>query len=427
MSSFLYRVANHVQRFLTPRRLSCARLTGAVLWLGWLFSLILGPHYVDLAGQPLGADYLQFYAAGKTLAQGESAYLYDVEFQRQLEQSIIGPGLQTYHAFITPPFFAWLFVPLAALPYGVSFAIWSLLSLGLLGASIYLLHRQHAGRSFLWALTWFPVFASISFGQNALLSLFLLTAVYALWRRERRFVAGLILGLLLYKPQLTLGVALLWLLRWREEGAALVGFALSGLALAALSFGLLPEASRAYVIFARDVLPALPTWQEFPLWHLHTVRGFWRMLLPANAVADGLTLFSAVVGLRAFWRLMVQVHLTKPLAFAAAICLTCWITPHAMIYDWAVLWIAATLFWEAFSARRAELRTLYALIWLVTLLSGPLTSWQLRALPLAFQISIPILAFSLYECYLLLINEEHDCPEICHLCIWGNMGIMLIG
>ncbi len=401
---FFYRI----QRFLTPQRLTYAFLAGGVLWLSWLISVLFGPGYVDLAGQAIGTDYVQFYAAGKTLLHGESAHLYDMEFQSQLEQAIIGPELASYHAFINPPFFAALFAPLAALPYGISFAVWSLLSLLMLWGSVYLLNQKRPLRPFLWSLTWFPAFATISFGQNALLSLFLLTSVYVLWQRERRFLAGLVLGLLMYKPQLTLGVGLLWLLRWRKDWLALSGFALSTLGLVAISFGLLPEAGQAYFTFAREVLPDLPGWKEFPLWHLHTVRGFWRMLLPLDILADFLTLGCTVGGLVAFWKLIKAHPLTKALTFAGATCLTLWITPHAMIYDWAVLLVPAVLFWRELGARHTELRTLYALIWLAAFLSGPLTLLQWRTLPFAIQISVPVLAFSFYEIYGYFMAESRD-------------------
>ncbi len=110
-------------RWLTPRRLSYAWLAGGVLWLAWLGSVLLGPGNLDLAGQPVGTDFLEFYAAGATLLRGESARLYDRDYQARLQQEIIGPGLRAYYAFITPPFFAALFVPLALLPYGLAFAL----------------------------------------------------------------------------------------------------------------------------------------------------------------------------------------------------------------------------------------------------------------------------------------------------------------
>jgi hypothetical protein len=257
----------------------------------------------------------------------------------------------------------------------------------------------------LLALTWFPVFASVSFGQNALLSLFILSSVYLLWKADRRFLAGLVLGLLMYKPQLTLGVALLWLLRYRRDWPALAGLSLSTLTLAALSFGFLPKASWAYVHFARNVLPDLPAWQNFPIWHLHTVRGFWRMLLPFDVISDVLTLVCAALGLWAYWRLVKSNNLSKPLAFSAAICLTIWITPHAMIYDWVVLLIPAILLWIEIPTRRDELEVLYTLIWISTLMGTPLVLLQRRIAGFAVRVSIPVLAFSLFGIYRLLVKR----------------------
>ncbi len=396
--------SERTRRFLAPRRPLYAFATGGALWLGWVLLLLLGSGLIDLAGQPLGTDYLQFYAAGKTIAEGKSAYLYDMAFQSQLEQAIIGPGLRSYHAFITPPFLAWLFVPFSMLPYGISFAAWSILGLLLLAGSVYLLKPDQPWRPILLALTWFPVFASVSFGQNALLSLFILSSVTLLWKTDRRFLAGLVLGLLMYKPQLTLGIALLWLLRYRRDWTALAGLSLSTLALATLSFGFLPQASLAYVHFARNVLPDLPAWQNFPIWHLHTVRGFWRMLLPFDIISDLLTLVCATLGLWAYWKLVKSDNLSKPLAFSAAICLTIWITPHAMIYDWVVLLIPAILLWIEMPTRHNELEVFYTLIWVSTLIGTPLILLQLRMVGFALQISIPILAFSFFGVYRTLIQ-----------------------
>jgi alpha-1,2-mannosyltransferase len=382
-----------INRTLTPRRMSYAGLTGIILWLAWLTSVLLGPGHLDLAGQPIGTDYLQFYAAGRTLLRGDAASLYDFTYQAELEREIIGPDLTNYYAFITPPFLAWVFVPLALLPYALSFAVWSLLGLGALAGSLMLLHGSTFGtRRWLgWALTFFPVFAAISFGQNSLLSLILLCGVYALWRRGRSFFSGLLLSLILYKPQLALGVGLLWLLNWRRDRWALLGLMLGGIAVASLSFTLLPDASCAYLDFSRSVLPDLPTWQTFPLWHLYTVRGFWRLLLPgAPHVADGLTLIVGAFGVVGFIMLWRQRRAEQDVLFAAAVCLTLWLTPHAMVYDWAILLAPALLLWRAQPGMRGKLRAVYALLWVALLLSSPLTIMQLQAFPFAVQVSIPV-------------------------------------
>jgi len=384
-------------RWLTPRRLSYAWLAGGVLWLAWLASVLLGPGNLDLAGQPVGTDFLEFYAAGTTLLRGESARLYDMDDQARLQREIIGPGLRAYYAFITPPFFAALFAPLALLPYGLAFALWSLGGLAALWASIRLMGLRPS-RPLLWALTWFPVFAAVSYGQNSLLSLFLLALAYRFWRDGRPWAAGLALAALMYKPQLTLGVVLLWLVSGREGWKALAGWGLGSAALAVLCVVAWPEASRAYFHFARTVLPDLPNWQEFPLWHLHTVRGFWRLLVPEwPLLGDVLTLLLTGLGLVEGYRFWRRHRDRSPLTFAAAVALTLWITPHAMIYDWAVLLIPAVLLWEEVPEGRGRWRALYALVWLATFLGGPLTYGQWQWFHRAVQVTVPVLGFVLYR------------------------------
>lgn len=389
-------------RWLTPRRLSYAWLTGGVLWLAWLGSILLGPGNLDLAGQPVGTDFLEFYTAGATLLRGESAHFYDMDYQARLQREIIGPDLRAYYAFITPPFLAALFAPLALLPYGLAFALWSFLGLVALWASIRLLGIR-SSRPFLWALTWFPVFAAVSYGQNSLLSLFLLALTYRLWQGGRPWAAGLALAALMYKPQLTLGVVILWLVSGREGWKALTGWVLGSVALTVLCVLAWPEASRAYLHFARTVLPDLPHWQEFPLWHLHTVRGFWRMLIPEwPLLGDALTLLLAGLGIVGGYRFWRRHRTCVPLAFAAAVVLTLWITPHAMIYDWAVLLIPAILLWEEAPQWRGRWRALYALIWLATFLGGPLTYGQWQLLHRAVQVTVPVLGLVIYRAGSLL-------------------------
>jgi hypothetical protein len=62
---------------LNPRRLTYALIAGGVLWFAWMISILFGPGNMDLAGQVVGTDYLQFYSAGVTLRQDQSANLYD--------------------------------------------------------------------------------------------------------------------------------------------------------------------------------------------------------------------------------------------------------------------------------------------------------------------------------------------------------------
>jgi len=392
------------ERRLNPTRLSYAWLAGGALWFAWFLSLLLGTGKFDLAGRVVGTDYVQFYAAGSTLHEGESGRLYDFEYQKNLEQDIVGNTFGGYHAFITPPFYAWVYVPFSMLPYMWSFAIWSLLGLACLWLSLHWIDGAKPGWWFGWALTWFPVFASISFGQNSLLSLGILSLTYFLWYRDRRWLAGLVCSLVLYKPQLALGVGFLWILEWRRDWQALLGLAFGGALLAGLSFGLMPEASKVYMNLSHNWLPGILRQGGFPIWQAHTPRAFFLLLMPGQpSLGEALALLSTVMGIVVYLFYWRRLRCEPALLFAGAICLTLWITPHAMIYDWTIFLIPTILFWEKRPDCRGLWKVLFALIWAATFLSGPLTFAQLKILHVAMQVSIPVLAFALYNTYRNLV------------------------
>jgi hypothetical protein len=68
------------------------------------------------------------------------------------------------------------------------------------------------------------------------------------------------------------------------------------------------------------------------------------------------------------------------------------------------LLIPAILFWQALPQIRALWKPLFALIWITTFISGPLTYLQLKVLPIAIQISIPVLSYTLFVCFKSLIT-----------------------
>jgi len=184
------------------------------------------------------------------------------EYQRKLEQDIVGKTFVGHHAFITPPFLAWVYAPFSMLPYIWSYAIWSLFGLACLWLSLHWIDAAIPGRWFGWALVWFPVFASISFGQNSLLSLGILSLTYLLWCRDRRWLAGLVCSLVLYKPQLALAL---------DSSGCWNGGAIGkrcwpsvrGALLAGLSFGLMPESSRSTWNYPARCCLALPVRRDF--------------------------------------------------------------------------------------------------------------------------------------------------------------------
>jgi alpha-1,2-mannosyltransferase len=401
------RIMMQLNRLLNAKRLAFAWITGGLLWFGWLMSILLGPGNRDLYGKLIGADYLAFYTGGEILLQNESANLYDLEFQQSMQRELIGGDWTDLEAFVNPPFYAWLAVPFAEMPYLLGFALWTFLGLLGLWISLRLLGLKDPRIPFVWALSWYPVFAAISFGQNSLLSLFLFCLAFWLWRKEHLWTAGLVSSLLLFKPQWVIGLGVLWLLEWRRSFSALMGLALGGAILGLVSFWQLPAASSAYLDLIRNVLPDWQTQPGYQLFHLHTVRGFWFLLLPHHrGLADLLSLLLMVTGLFGFVFFWFRYRDQLTLLFAAVVCLTLWVNPHAMIYDWAVLLIPAVLLWQQMPNLRGAWKVLFASIWLVTFLSSILTLAQLKFLPFAVQVSVPAYLIVIYLGYRLLRNPS---------------------
>ena len=121
-----------------------------------------------------------------------------------------------------------------------------------------------------------------------------------------------------------------------------------------------------------------------------------------------LYLLCVVIGLGVFFRFWRQKRNERELLFGAAICLTLWITPHVMVYDWSLLLIPAIIFWEQAPAERSRLIKVYTLMWAAALLSGPFTIAQVALLPFSMQISLPVYAISM--ALLLTIPRAASAP-----------------
>src|SRR6185369_7186578 len=99
-----------------------------------------------LTGGMVGHDFLAFYTAGSFVSEGRTHDLYDLEkvkiFQHDLarhEQLEIG---ESFGPFWNPPFYAWVFAPLARLPYRTALLTWEIINVACLFPAILLLARM---------------------------------------------------------------------------------------------------------------------------------------------------------------------------------------------------------------------------------------------------------------------------------------------
>jgi alpha-1,2-mannosyltransferase len=198
----------------------------ALAIVGWI---ALSDGMVDRNGKPIGTDFSSFYAAGSLALEGKAASAYDMAAHYLREQRLFGADTP-YYGWLYPPNFFLVAAPLALLPYPFALALWQGLTLVLyLAVSATILaqaRREQAVIAKLWlpvAAAFPAVFINLGHGQNGFLSASVFgAALVAL--PYRPVLAGVLFGLLAYKPQCALVVpfALLAAGQWRTILAAAV-------------------------------------------------------------------------------------------------------------------------------------------------------------------------------------------------------------
>lgn len=375
-------------------RLWIAVAAGCVPWLVWLGGVASKGGTTDLAGKPLGVDHLAFYHAARLVSAGESYRLYnynelnDAKYQQQL----LGWDWDGFEAYRNPPFYALLYLPTAGLPYNISFAIWSVAGFALLGLAIVLLRPERPLRALLWSLTFYPVFATVSFGQNTFISLAIFAGVYRLLCNERIFAAGLVAGLLFFKPQLLLGLFVWWAFQPRRYLRAWLGVFVTGCVLAVVSWVAVPDGSRAFVLTLR----ANAGFAEFGMWNVVNPKSFFALLLPgAPGAYLPLAALCALGGVVTAWRVKQRTGAPVAVMFPVAVFLSLWASPHALVYEWALLVAVAVVLWERFPDSRDTWVSLFALAWVALAITTPLAKSQIAAgWPVAVQFGVPLLGLA---------------------------------
>jgi hypothetical protein len=195
---------------------------------GWI---AVSDGLIDRNGKPLGTDFSNVYAAGALTWQGRPAEAYQPALQHVEEKTVFGGREVPFYGWLYPPFFFSVAFLVASLPYAWGLAIWLAASLAAyLAAMRAILPRPE---TLLIAAAFPAVFINIGHGQNGFLTAALLGGALH-WLDRRPWLAGVLIGLLSYKPQfgVLIPVALLAGGRWSTIGAAVATIA----ALLAVSF-----------------------------------------------------------------------------------------------------------------------------------------------------------------------------------------------
>jgi hypothetical protein len=183
---------------------------------GWI---AISSGLIDRNGKPIGTDFSNVYAAGELTWQGKPADAYSPALQHAAEKATFGGREVPFFGWHYPPFFFLVAFLVAALPYAWGLAIWLIASFAAYLAVIRaILPRPE---TLLIASAFPAVFVNIGHGQNGFLTAALLGGALHLIDR-RPWLAGILIGLLAYKPQfgVMIPVALIASQRWSSIAAA---------------------------------------------------------------------------------------------------------------------------------------------------------------------------------------------------------------
>ena len=186
-------------------------------------------------------DFVIYYTGAEIVNAGKGSELYDLNVQQAYQDKFKFPNQPwLVQPFNHAPYELLLFLPLAHLSYQSAYIIWFVLDILLLVVTYRILVPFVDSRNKLLfgalLFAFYPTMIAIKMGQDSVLSLLILSGVFASLKYRREALAGSILALGLYKPHLILPLAGLLLANrhWR----AAVGFTATGACLAAVSFAM---------------------------------------------------------------------------------------------------------------------------------------------------------------------------------------------
>jgi hypothetical protein len=337
---------------------------------------------IDRNGKPIGTDFSNIYAAGRLTLEGKPADAYDPALQHAAEQRVFGRDVPFY-GWHYPPFFLGIAALVATVPYGWGLGLWLVASFAAYLAAIRTILPR---RETLLVAAAFPaVFINVGHGHNGFLTTALLGGALLLLHR-RPWLAGVLIGLLAYKPQfgVLIPLALLADRRW----ITMVSAALTVAVLIVLSTGLFGagiwQAFADSTAFTRDVVleQGGTGWQKIQ--SIFAATRMWGAGLPVAYAAQFSLAAGIAISLMWLWRSHAAFEL-KATALAVGSLLA---TPYVLDYDLMVLAIAIAFFARYGLDRgfRAGEISLLALTWIMPLLTRSIAG--AIELPLGFLVMV---------------------------------------
>jgi hypothetical protein len=352
-------------RHISRERIRITASLMAVMTIGAIAILFLTAQgTVDFLGRPIGTDFSNVWTAGWLADHGRAADVWDWRAHYAVQQALHQDAAIPFYGWHYPPPFLLLAVLLAQLPYIAALILWQ----GSTLAFAFLLIRQILPKerdAWLAAIGAPVVLICLAHGQNAFLTASLLGGGMLLLDR-RPWIAGILLGTLVYKPQFAVLIPVLIAARgnWRAFAAA---------GMASVSLCLLTFAIWGWPVW-QAFLDSLPLtrhiviesgntgWEKIPS-PFSAIRQ-WGGSVPAAYAVQGVVTFAAIATAALITRRGSVEARGGAVLSAALLC-----TPYVLDYDFVLLGVAIA-FLSADMLKRGELpweRTALAYAWVAPL------------------------------------------------------------
>ena len=331
-----------------------AYLIGIHLWT-WVFNV----RYF-LAGR---ADFRAMYVAGYLVRTGQRHHLYDLGLQIQLQNSLVGPS-NTPLPFNHLSYESLLFAPLSLFTYRTAYLSFLVLNLCLLGACFVMLRPWT--RSLAQIYPWFPIAlfaaylpiaAALIQGQDSIILLTIFAGSLILITRNQDALTGVLLGLTIFKFQLAIPIALMFLAwkNWR----LLAGFAATSALMLCGSIWLVGPASiKTYFHLlltmsstkTPDYLRNVANPSQMP-----NLRGLIFGLADHHIPASFVPLITVILSAALlFWAATRLALRRTPFGFLAAITVATLVSYHLNLHDLSVMFIPIMCTLDRFILREAN-------------------------------------------------------------------------
>lgn len=357
---------------------------------------------------PFAGDFLQEWIGGRIVLQGDTSRMYDPAYAQSLEHdaSVVGFAWDEsyYLPIVYPPFYYALVSPLSLLPFELAACVWAIaMVLALLMA--WLLMRRLAvecmGLSASdervdWllpsALLFMPLIESLTSSQKGSLLLLILVGTYYLLNKNRGFAAGLVFGLIAFKPHLALPIAIAML--WKRQWSFVLGGLTTGAILVTICLAMGRDVCEQYVEFSLHAGDYMQN-SGYDLTKSHTLRGFFALLFGDAAspfVVIATWIASIAIIAVVVYALRGRLDTTSPQfanQFFVLIIAMILLSPHLYTYDLTMLllplgWMAC----EAISRPRAEHHDRYT--WAIAMFCLAGLSTQIAGM-IGVQVSVVVL------------------------------------